>query len=508
MKTTAYTLIIFPLLLISVRILMSEPAERGLTPIQQFDVLYDFDIEAENTPFAVSTFAPSNNIRQTIIPEPFSGRTWFEDENQKITWEGILDGKKKLSYRFQFTGKHLIVNIDPTIKLESQRKLSNEKNWTFPTHLIQSNDDKILELSLQLAPDSVETLREISSSFFKFVYQMPSNSTDELTDALTALDRFEASCNGKSRLLVALFRSKGIPARMVGGIILDNSRKKTSHGWVEAKIGDTWVPFDPLNGHFAEVPANYLELHKGDNFLIRRSKDISFDYFYEISSDRANHYPGYALVNLWEVIDHTDLPQKPLTLLLLLPLGAFLVSVFKNVVGLKTFGVFLPVLIAFAFMEMGTIIGLGYFSIIILLIGLLNYPLEKWGILHTPKISVMLTAVAFYSIITLYIFFKTGWLDPTKALVFPIIILTMMSERFARKVEEDSPKEALNVYIQTLIVTLVCVWVLSSTLIQNFLITFPEFLFVFAGLNLFLGKWIGLRFTEYARFGKLSGVQS
>lgn len=502
MKFTAYTLILVPLLWISLRIAINPKVDNGLNPDMHFEVTYDFYVNGDNQNYTVNTFVPVNTVRQTITQKTTSGKIWQNEGNQKLSWEGFALGEKNLSHSFLFDGKHLKFTINPSITYEP----SFGNSFVDPTPLIQSDHSSIKRLSEDLAPKSISSMKDIAQAFYEFVYQMPSNSTDELTDALTALNRYEASCNGKSRLLISLFRAKGIPARMVGGIILEDTRKKTSHGWVEVKIGNQWVPFDPLNGHFAELPAYYLELHKGDNFLITRTKDIGFDYFYDIKAKRVNHYPALSILNLWKIIDVADLPQKPLTLLLILPIGAFLVSVFKNVVGLKTFGVFLPVLIAFAFMEVGIFIGLIYFTIIIVVIGLLNFPLEKWGILHTPKIGFMLTAVAVYCLIGVYVFFKTGWLDPSKALVFPTIILTMMAEKFARKVEEDSLKEALNTYAQTLIATLMCAWVLSSELIQNLIITFPESLLVFAGLSLLLGKWIGLRFTEYSRFNALAGV--
>ncbi len=504
MKITTYSLIFIPILLILLRIGISKESQKNFYSETLYNVEYDFAVKGDSTPYSVTTFFPENTIRQEVITEEFPGLVWEDGLNKKMAWKGESTENIELSYAFTFRGKRLKVHIDPALSMNDIQP--DGITWISPTPFIQSNDFKIQRLSNVLAPDSINTLSEISSSFYDFVHKIPSSSTDELTDAVTALTQYEASCNGKSRLLVALFRAKGIPARMVGGIILEDITKKTSHAWVEAKLGNTWVPFDALNGHYAEIPANYLELYKGDEFLITRSKNIEFDYLYNIESERINHYPTFAAINLWDVLDKTGIPKKPLTFLLLLPLGAFLVSVFKNVVGLKTFGVFLPVLIAFAFMEMGTLIGLAYFTMIIVAIALMNFPLEKWRILHTPKISVMLTAVAIISIIALTIFFKTGWLDPTKALVFPIIIITMMAEKFARKVEEDSPKEALNVYLQTLIVTLVCVWVFSSTLIQNFLITFPEILFTIAALNLLLGRWIGLRFTEFSRFAALKGV--
>ena len=100
--------------------------------------------------------------------------------------------------------------------------------------------------------------------------------------------------------------------------------------------------------------------------------------------------------------------------------------------------------------------------------------------------------------------YSANWADPAAALFFPIIILTIAAEKFARKVEEDSFLEALKLYGQTLIVTVACFLILSSVSIQNFVITFPEILITIGGITVLLGKWIGLRLTEYNRFYKLS----
>jgi transglutaminase-like putative cysteine protease len=53
---------------------------------------------------------------------------------------------------------------------------------------------------------------------------------------VTAAKLGEASCNGKSRLFIALARRAGIPSRLVGGVILSTGVKRTSHQWVEAYV--------------------------------------------------------------------------------------------------------------------------------------------------------------------------------------------------------------------------------------------------------------------------------
>ena len=508
MKTTAYTLILLPLILIGVRFFTNIRTDDFLRTEQQYIVKYDFYISGENTQYDIDTFLPINTIRQEIevLPDLNSdheGFILFEGENKKVNWSGTVSNFDSLRHTFKFTGKRISYNLLDEYNPDSSANIRPEYyRYIEATELIQSEHPKIQILSdalVQQTPGTIETIQTI----YDYVYAIPPSSSSELTSALTALENFEGSCNGKSRLMTALLRAQNIPTRMVGGIILEPSRKKTSHAWVEVYLGGMWVPFDALNGYFAELPSNYMEIYKGDAFLITRNSDIGFDYFYDISSQRTNHYPNYAIIDLWGLIDSNQIPAKPLQLLLLLPIGALIVAICENVVGMKTYGVFLPALIAFALAEMGLLTGIIFFSMVIILISLINYPLERWGLLQTPKVVVMLTAVVIYCLATMSFFIHTGWTTPASALLFPIIILTITAERFARKIEEESVGEALNIYIQTLLVTLGCYLVLTSPFIQNFIISFPELLITLGGYSILLGKWIGLRLTEYGRFNDL-----
>lgn len=56
-------------------------------------------------------------------------------------------------------------------------------------------------------------------------------------------------------------------------------------------------------------------------------------------------------------------------------------AIFKNVIGVQTFGVFLPALIGFAFIEMGILAGIIFFTGVIILISILGVPLGRWQLL-------------------------------------------------------------------------------------------------------------------------------
>lgn len=501
-KTPTYfatALMALPLLLIIIRLLTNDGT--ALEPDHRYVVRYDFQLGAGEQ-FHVQTFLPINDERQRIYQQQNHaiGHSLIsiKNENKIIRWSDSLSGGGNIAYQFEFRGKPVSYQLPEEFDLASQND-PGLLPYRQPSEYIQSNHEEIRRKGKDLATGSANSLATLTA-FYDFVYQIPSSDKSELTDALKALRTNEASCNGKSRLMVALCRSAGLPARVVGGLILESTVKKTSHLWAEVRIGDHWVPFDPLNGHFASLPAHYLELYRGDEFLIKRARNIDFDYQYAIQKERINHYPVFALLDLWGIIDLAGTSREMLTMLLLLPFGALIVAISKNIIGLKTFGVFLPVLISFSLMKTGFLAGLLLFTSMILVVACVNYPLEKWGIQYNSKIACMLISVVVVALAAIKILHVTGWYSPDTPLFFPIIVLTIFSERFARKVEEESVGEAMALYGTTLLVTVLVYFLLSSQLLQHLVLTFPEIILFVAGVNLLLGRWIGIRLMEYYRF--------
>lgn len=506
-KIIAFTLILFSVAWIIVRFYANDQEGADLTPSHKYQITYEFEIRGEGD-YWVNTYLPGTSPRQNVevvsSTGPVHGIMSLDGENKLIKWTGKTFGISTIHHRFTHEGRDIEFSIDSALKYTPvfDPALSAELDGT---ENVQVNHPKIARLAEELTKGEASMLGRLKA-LYNFVYNIPAIATSDLTDALTTLEQYEASCNGKSRLLTALCRNQRIPTRLVGGLILDEGRKKTSHLWAEVYVEGVWIPMDALNGHFASLPAHYLELYRGDEFLITRKGGIDFDYIYDIRKERINHYPKLAILDLWSVTDEANIPGDMLQMLLLLPLGAFLVSVSKNVVGVKTFGVFLPVLVSLSLIQTGVIPGLILFTAIVIVVALFSFPLEKWGIQYTSKIALMLIAVVLTSLFGISLLHSTQWLSASAPLFFPIIILTIISERFAKKIEEEGVKLALSLYAQTIVVTLFIYFILSSTIIQNFVMTFPESILSIAGLNLLLGKWIGLRLTEYQRFYQVTSA--
>jgi len=507
MKLLSYTLILIPVLIITLRVVSNSDPNPGVISELTYDVSYQYEVAGDESSYEFESFLPVDDIRQDIeINSELlleSGITISDrNSNKKITWSGFSASDTSITIRYSAKTKHVKYKIGDDLSVQIVVDSENRK-YLGATETIQTDDPKIRRAVDRLKPENPILLRNIVTAIYDYVEGIPSVESGAASDASKCFEKGVCTEKGKSRLLTAMFRAAGIPSRVAGGLVLNDDKKGDTDFWTQAYIGEKWVTFDVERGHFAELPATHLEIFRGDYSLGNRFEGSVLDHYYDISRDRVNDYPKYALFDIWNLIDGNELPMRPVMVLLLLPLGAYIVAICTNVVGFKTYGVFLPVLIAFSFIDMGLIQGLIFFTLIIGLISLMSFPLERWGILHTPKIVCLLTLVAIYCLAAVKLFYVTGWVAPSATLTFPIIILTLIAERFAQKVEEESLYDALFIYGQTLIVTLSCYWILSASVIQHFFITFPEALIGIAGLSLLLGKWIGLQLFEYSRFSKI-----
>lgn len=514
-KITLITIIIFALISMGFKIKPIANAYEDFLPKDVYEVKYNFFSKGKGKKIFIKSYAPQSNERQKISKSKQNSikmdfKILQEGINKRIVWRAKDKSRfHTVNYSFTFKGKAIKFILNDDIPIPKDYK-NIDNMYIMEEKYIEVNDKKIQSLSTQLAANTND-LKSLITNYFNYVNDIPSAPIRDLTSALKALEQNKASCNGKARLFVALCRAQGIPARLKGGIILEETKKRTSHLWSEVFIGGKWVPFDVLNGHFAYLPSYYLELYTGDHFLITHTPNILFDYSYEMK--KSSHIPFVNITTNDKIMSHPIsliklfesglMPNSILNFLLLLPLGGLLIALFKNVVGLKTFGVFLPVLIAYTLSSTGFLTGILLFLFITGLIALISVPLNKWGLLYTPKMVVILgfTISIIFSLVIIGLSYNIKWL--TTLSFFPIIITAIISERFARAIEEDGYETAISTLLQTLITTSICYLVFSSSAIKTAILLFPELILITIVVTLLLGKWIGLRLTEYNRFSHL-----
>ncbi|RME15332.1 MAG: transglutaminase [Bdellovibrio sp.] len=464
----------------------------------------------------LKTFLPVMDFRQSVSDESFQANGFDyeiqnDGENRVVSFSNQApQGPFKVEIEYSVSLKGVSWDIDKNIQIsENNDHLAGEDSlYLKETPMIPYNHPKIAKLFEKLVGRERSVYQVIKKSY-NYVKGFKNLAFKGSTSALTALLLKKASCNGKSRLMVALLRKAGIPSRLVGGLILKNGNKKITHQWVEAKIKEHWVSFDPTNDHFAQIPSNYLKLYVGDRVLFSHTPNISFNWNFHISSYLSPSSQLYKLrrsklnvLNLFRKFQETGVSINILKILLMIPVGALIATFFRNVIGLQTFGTFLPALIAASSIETGIVWGLLGFVIVILIIAFLRIFFEALDLMHTPKLSAMLTLVVAL-LIGLSILSVHSPLNLTHVSLFPIAILTLTSERFSITIEEKGYLKAFSIMLQTLFVTAVCYAFMSSLFLQTLFLAFPEIGVLIVGANIILGRWVGLRLVEFWRFRSL-----
>lgn len=489
----------------------------GLIPAVSYHVDLSMQVDGHGEDISVATYLPGTDPRQIISEEQNSSGAFTlnlqkEDENRIASWKAEnLRGQQTIIYSFQVQANHVRYRIPESMDIPRSypKELSVHLG---ATEGIQVNDPLVAEELRTIVPEEHPKLLSALTRIHRRLQDgFKNRDFSGYTDAVTALKLGEASCNGKSRLFAALARRLNIPARLVGGVILKQGSKRVTHQWVEVYANGHWVPFDTINDRFAELPGNYLMLYIGDHVLFKHTANVNFQYFYKMTRRMVPRREALEsmsasplnMFNLYRVFERVGISQNLLKIILMLPLGALVTVIFRNVVGVQTFGTFLPALIAAAARETGLLWGIIGFTFIILSAALVRKTLDWMQLLHSPKMGVMFTLVVITLLTLTVVGVRSGLFELAHITLFPIAILAITAERFALIEAEQGFGKAARILGVTIIVVAACFAVMDSLFLQSLVLAFPELLLVVIALHLWLGKWMGMRMLEFLRFRRL-----
>lgn len=190
-----------------------------------------------------------------------------------------------------------------------------------------------------------------------------------------------------------------------------------------------------------------------------------------------------------------------IVLLLLLPLIATLVSFLHYVVGLSGYGIFMPTMIAVAFLSTGFFGGLLLFALVLAISLLGNTILKKLKIHFWPAraINLMFISVAVFALMLSTSFVNI--IDISEISIFPVLFMILLAEEFVRTQLVKSKKEAKKLMAGTIVLALVGAMIMSLGSIQNLVLKYPEMIILIVLIsNLVIGNYSGIRLTEITRF--------
>jgi hypothetical protein len=199
--------------------------------------------------------------------------------------------------------------------------------------------------------------------------------------------------------------------------------------------------------------------------------------------------------------------QETFKILLTVPIGAFIILLLRNFIGLKTFGTFMPVLIALAFRETHVVWGITLFTIIVSLGLLARFYLDQLHLLLVPRLAAILTVVILLMIFICILSQSLGLLSGLSVALFPMVILTMTIERMCITWDERGAQEAIKSGMGSLAAAVLAFTAMNNASLQYLVFAFPELLLVILALILLFGQYRGYRLMELFRFNAIAGAQ-
>jgi PKD repeat protein len=142
------------------------------------------------------------------------------------------------------------------------------------------------------------------------------------------------------------------------------------------------------------------------------------------------------------MINH-GVPINSLYLILMLPIMATIIAAARQIVGIKSFGIFVPTVTALSFLATGLKYGLLIFLAIFLVGTIARFFARRFRLLYLPRMAIVLSILAF----TVFGMFLLGAYLDTQGLIaisiFPLLIMTVLSEHFISAQIEQGYKTAI-----------------------------------------------------------------
>ncbi len=181
--------------------------------------------------------------------------------------------------------------------------------------------------------------------------------------------------------------------------------------------------------------------------------------------------------------------------------AALVIAAMRNVVGIRTLGLFAPAIIALAFLATGLPLGLALLGLILGVVVLTRGAImrEKVQEAHRVAILVTIVSITIASVAIIGLEFQQHQLF--FAVLFPVLISGWIGERYVEQVDRvgwEDPTKELGWTIAAVIVSFIVI--IQDPLI-NFVMFNPLTWLVLVLLNWLLGTRVRFRLTERFRFG-------
>jgi hypothetical protein len=467
---------------------------------------YTWNVEAKitftpgNNPVKVILFTPRSTRRYAITNEAFVSRgfgltTALEDANRQATWSiRRARGLQSLYYRAEVVRVNTREPINPI-------QPPMLENPGFAGADLAAAHNLVTRIHSRSADN--ETM---AAELLKLL------NRPHPRENVTFLLGKDTSDLAKMNLATRVLALAGVPARVVHGIALKEQKERLPvvH-WLEVYHKKLWQAVDPVTGA-PGIPDNYLAWWRGPLPMARLSGGsdlrVTLSVTRELEAAIATAVvrgqikkPLLLRFSLLSLPIHS---QQVYRVLLMVPVGGFLIVILRNIIGISTFGTFMPVLIALAFRETQLLWGIVFFSSLVALGLCIRFYMDRLKLLLVPRLAAVLIVVVMLMALMSIFTNRLGIERGLSVALFPMVILTMTIERMSIVWEERGPYEAIKQGLGSLLAAALAYLVMHNREVQHLFFVFPELLLVLLAATLLLGRYSGYRLLELLRFKVLA----
>jgi hypothetical protein len=316
--------------------------------------------------------------------------------------------------------------------------------------------------------------------------------------------------NALIRMGIDLLEMAGVPARIAYGVRLEeDTGSRPPVPLVEYCDGACWKVRDPLDPGAVLDGRSMFVWHRGGGPLLDVTGGEGSRVVFTVAKE---------LIPLASLTDLRDSPFLVSTILglplseravfryiVLIPLGAFVVVLLRNIVGVPTLGTFMPVLIALALLEIPLARGLIMFAVLIAAGLWFRFLLSRLNLLVVPRVAACVVIVTLLMMLMSVVSYRMGMTGGVQITLFPMIILAWTIERMSLIWEEEGKQSALIQVGGSLVVAVLAFLFMKIGQIQYWAFYFPELLLVLLAGILIIGRYTGYRISELFRFKTFAG---
>jgi hypothetical protein len=461
---------------------------------QVWDIEARIEFIASGGPAKVSFAVPHTQAGFTLVDDSASssgyGLSYINtDTGRRAEWSiRNAEGPQTIYYKTQFL-------IDPKAIISTIRPA--EKDLITPTFSApqQAAVDAIVAQATERSADNITYTREL-------IKQLNDLDNQNASLMLNDFNKVEA--------ISKLLASSNVYNKTVGVVELEDGRRRQSIiPMIEVWDGDVWRLFNP-DSNEQGVQNNVLIWDESNVSLLdviggKRSKVFYSMISQDITPTTATKKKAIADHLLNFSIHSLPLEEQAMfKTIMLIPIGALIVVFLRVLIGLKTSGTFMPVLIAVAFVQTQLLPGIVGFLLIVGTGLIIRGYLSKLNLLLVSRISAVIISVILIISVFTIVSFNIGLTQGLTITFFPMIILSWTIERMSILWEEEGAKEVVMQGGGSLFTAVLIYLAMTNSYVQHVTFNFIGTQFIILAAILILGNYTGYRLLELKRFKSLA----